>query len=822
MAVNRFMKPITGPRGQEYFELDYNQLAAGVLAREDAYDKNAAILDVLDQDYIQGITGEESDEAKRINSAIGDKITYASEAFGGDLSKSGDYIRDTKKYIKQATGVDSEGALINSNLKAFNKNVKKLQKMKGWSKDQAEGFVAKTLNEHQTKSSLSKTGTGEFAVYQEAMPNEWQDLHKQALDLADSMPIDKWEKDFGLTPTGKMVGGERQFFNHTTKSYEVRTSEELARKIMPVLINDPKNAAYLDSASGLSQWQMDMNDKAINADRVATSQGELEVKRAAFDILKVAAQTGDKDAIKELQAYLGFPPTTPGLGKLGPKTEQAIKNLDAQLEDDYTKENELKNIRDHIARKAVDPASEFYEVNNSSLTSSFVSNKLFEMNEAGNRKKLEAALANSGIGGVKPLAADIGEAYKTQVELTEGLKDMSPQAGKILNASKLGFKIDVSDPNAVKSAIAFYNSLTPEAIWDKLKLEGDYDIDKLNANPEYQDLNYELTDYQNALKAKKSIDSYFKKNKGNLGNGVVDSIFKKEESSPGSNREISSGDPGSPIDPTNMRNAIETAVYSGVDRGSFLSTLPTNTIRERQELAWAGAKFDKLSSAFNKANPDFKYSDVLEELPVAWFTGDKSEGGGAALQNALDNILKTTQSSPMGGKSQSLEAYNLSIGFTRGEGENFGITYSDDGKATFISKGFIGKGKDKVPHSYAFTNAQTNEFLMDHIPSTIEGESDEQTKATMSGVYFGLVDNDFNTEKADNDLETTGTTEFQYSSTSNTIVKQGKGRYILKVDGKEVPASTTNRYFPDVRSVINTIGRASVDEAIKIRRQTQY
>ncbi len=392
-GVNRFMKTAEYFEPTQGFKLDYNQLAAGVLAREDAYDTNAAEIDKLDTSYFKGISGAEDDEARRLNGQMEEIVSTLGDEYDGDLSKAGDAIRNAKKWQRSVTKEGSEGALINANYKAYQANVKELQELKGWSRDKAEAWVSKAQSDHNNTTNSSKEENGKFATYQRAMPNEWQDLHKQSLELAKSMPVDKLTQMMGVDYGAgeKLPSGEYRFFNTTKGSWETRSSEEIASKLMPVIMKDPKNAAYLDSAAGLTQWQMNQS----NSNRFTEKNLEIQSNRDEFSRLRENALKGGIEEKKELQKFLGLKGKDVD-GVIGVNTNKLITKTEGQLKDDYTKEIEYEGLRKQIASNAVNPAADFFEINNEAITTTSKNNPEYTAELSSAKEKVREVNTVSG------------------------------------------------------------------------------------------------------------------------------------------------------------------------------------------------------------------------------------------------------------------------------------------------------------------------------------------------------------------------------------------------------------------------------------------
>lgn len=392
-GVNRFMKTAGYYEPTQGFKLDYNQLAAGVLAREDAYDTNAAEIDTLDQTYFKGIDGIENERAKELNNQMEALVGTIGDKYNGDLSKAGDAIRRAKQWQRSVSKEGSEGALINANYKAYQANVKELQELKGWSKDQAEAFVNKAHSTHNVNTAKNKEDKGSFSNYQRVMPNEWQDLHKQSLDLANSMPVDKLTQMMGVNYGAgeKLPSGEYRFFNTTKGSWETRTSEEIAAKLMPVIMKDPKNAAYLDSVAGLTQWQMDQS----NSNRLVEKNLEIQANRDEFSRLRENALKGGIEEKKELQKFLGLKGKDVD-GVIGVNTNKLITKTEEQLKDDYTKEIEYEDLRKQIASNAVNPAADFYEISNEDITTTSKNNPEYTAELSAAREKVREVNTVSG------------------------------------------------------------------------------------------------------------------------------------------------------------------------------------------------------------------------------------------------------------------------------------------------------------------------------------------------------------------------------------------------------------------------------------------
>ena len=304
-STNRFMQPSQYYEPTQGFKLDYNQLAAGVLAREDAYDQNATQIDAMDQDYIQGITGIESDRAKEINSNISTMVNTIGDQYNGDLSKAGDAVRNAKKYIKQTTGFDSEGALINANLKAYIKNLKDIDKQKHWSEKEKIIAKNKALADHNALTTNNKASAGEFSSYSNFNLNDHANLQQIANEYMGTMEPSQIESLYGLTvatgPGGVPmtdVDGNPQYYKSGSVTKTILTPTQIAQAVGPAMMNDPRVMNYLESASQLNTFTQNLQDP----DRFNRTNAENQLKSQELLLLQ---QDTSVDGIKKLQDFLG-------------------------------------------------------------------------------------------------------------------------------------------------------------------------------------------------------------------------------------------------------------------------------------------------------------------------------------------------------------------------------------------------------------------------------------------------------------------------------------------------------------------------------------
>lgn len=245
-STNRFMQPSQYYEPTKGFKLDYNQLAAGVLAREDAYDQNATQIDAMDQDYIQGITGIESDRAKEINSNISTMVNTIGDQYNGDLSKAGDAVRNAKKYIKQTTGFDSEGALINANLKAYNKDIKDIDKKKDWSLERKNQAKQDALVKHNKLTGESRTTSGDFSTYSNRGMENYFDIQALTMEAVKNITPETYQKAWGAKWTGrKDADGNYEFLQSGTQKTIKKTPQEILSLVPDVLQNNPQAMAYM-------------------------------------------------------------------------------------------------------------------------------------------------------------------------------------------------------------------------------------------------------------------------------------------------------------------------------------------------------------------------------------------------------------------------------------------------------------------------------------------------------------------------------------------------------------------------------------------------
>ena len=747
-GVNRFMKTAKYVEPTQGFKLDYNQLAAGVLAREDAYDKNAAILDELDQDYIQGITGAESDRAKEINSNISTRISEASDAFGGDLSLSGDHVRATKKYIKQTTGFDSEGALINSNLKGYKANLAYIDELKDYTEEQKDVMRIRALEEHNTKTDASKAGlSGKFSSYADHKAEDFVMVADTALAYAKEMSPTTFQsalREAGIMGKVSADGSGQYNVFRGGKSVKL-TKEEIMRAVLPMMRDNEKVMAYLDYTAGNSTFMNNRADTKRGGNR-HTENEELQAERQKT-LLDLQSDTS-KAGVKKLQEWLNENGIDVGIadGVSGKKTIQGALTAAKELSNVYSDEAEQNAYINDKLYSGVGSASGLKVRNDFYVQQQIKANTDYTASRLSAAKKLEANLAVAGIVGGEGTAMNIGDMYKNGKEIKKQLLAKSPEIGETLN-SKLDLEIDPSDPNSVTEGLASYNSMTPLDIAEKIcpkciGEDGKVNMVKLNNSDDYQAMNSEMNAYQNQVQAADDIDMFFEKSEGNSNIDFNDLIVDQNLS-----YRVGAGAYSSftPTYAKDMVGPMRVAIMSGVPRKDFIATLP-----DYQQGPWTSGMYASVERIYKKANPEgVDYKDILEEMPGVMWTGNKSLGDGNQTQDMLVSALTSFKSTTMGGKKVHLEDYENEIGFTRGEGEAIMITTPIGGSARFIVKGFIEDSKgDKVAHTYSFTNKETNAFINENLKETLKGNSSEQTKDTAGGIIFGLVPDNTYSEKA--------------------------------------------------------------------------
>jgi hypothetical protein len=336
-STNRFMQPSQYYEPTQGFKLDYNQLAAGVLAREDAYDQNATQIDAMDQDYIQGITGIESDKAKEINSNISTMVNTIGDQYNGDLSKAGDAVRNAKKYIKKTTGFDSEGALINANLKAYNKDIKDIDKKKDWPLKRKNQAKQDALAKHNELTGESRTTSGGFSTYINRGIENYFDIQALTMEAVKNITPETYQKAWGAKWTGKKdADGNYEFLESGTQKTVKKTPAEILSLVPDVLQNNPQAMAYMKEDAYL---------------------GTMEIPQEYYDELKLEqdlkkeklSEVQNMGSTKELQQLLideGYLAEGQADGNQGPITNKALLNYTGTLNKTFDQEwaqNEYMN-----------------------------------------------------------------------------------------------------------------------------------------------------------------------------------------------------------------------------------------------------------------------------------------------------------------------------------------------------------------------------------------------------------------------------------------------------------------------------------------------
>lgn len=499
MAVNRFMKPIQGPRNQQYMELDYNQLAAGVLAREDAYDTNAAEIDILDQDYIQGITGVESDRAKEINSNIEGMVGSIGDQYNGDLSKSSDAIRRAKKYIRKTTGNDSEGALINANLKAYQANVKEIDKQENWSEEYKNLMRNKALQDHQGRTSASREESGNFSNYSDYEANAFVNVPEKALEYAKEMKPQEFQSAMNLAGIQGSVtqDGHGQYHIFSGGKSIRLTDEQIINAVTPMLTANPEVMAYENTKAELDIYRNNITNpnRYEQAMQINTEfQNELELLQEG---------TTTKKGIVELQQWLndkGSNITVDGI--IGEQTKTAIAGVASALSEDFNEDTEKQQIINNDLGVASNAAAGLKTRNDFYNKTMIKANADYKLAQKARQKKLDALEVSTGNVTADPTTNKYSETQETMRVYNEELKQKTSDIN-------LNFKTKFKTEEEVNGFVSELLNLTVEQKLEKYNVK---DQAELNKNQDYINDNNLITSFNSTYTSKNILENQNKVN----------------------------------------------------------------------------------------------------------------------------------------------------------------------------------------------------------------------------------------------------------------------------------------------------------------------
>jgi hypothetical protein len=546
MATNRFMQPIQGPRNQEFFKLDYDQLATGVLAREDAYEQNAAEIDALDQDYIKGIEGMESDRAKEINANIEGMVSTIGDKYNGDLSKSGDAIRNAKKYIKKTTGFDSEGALINANLKSYQANIKAIDGYEKYSVEEKNLMKMKALADHQASTQDNHASEGNFANYNDYQANAFQNIPDIALTYAKEVAPEVLEQDLGAQGgSGSWTAdGGYQFIDFKSQKLITLTSAQIAQRVMPMLSNNPEIKSYLETTSGLNTFKQNL----VNAGRFDQQNALADQLQA--ELVALQQDTSEK-GITKMQQWLSDNGMNVDIdGELGTQTAQAVTTASEELSYERNAQTEKQDFINDQLGSAANAVGKLKQRNDLHEYISRKVNSDYTASRKAQKQKSDAAKILSGITQVGNNSSDVPNLYAAAGDIKKNIE--SSEAIPLLNAMfpDANVQIPYAQPSTLESLEGKLIQWSSQSLPD---LQKRYDCEEctqaqINGIVDYQDENklieQTFNDYYNYKALEESttrqfetidFDSAFTKGQStfaqlvNPGGSVVKSIMYTKE-----------------------------------------------------------------------------------------------------------------------------------------------------------------------------------------------------------------------------------------------------------------------------------------------------
>jgi hypothetical protein len=768
-STNRFMQPSQYYEPTQGFKLDYNQLAAGVLAREDAYDQNAAQIDAMDQDYIQGITGIESDKAKEINSNISTMVNTIGDQYNGDLSKAGDAVRNAKKYIKQTTGFDSEGALINANLKAYNKDIKDIDKKKDWSLERKNQAKQDALTKHNKLTGESRTNSGNFSTYSNRGMEAYFDIQALTMEAVKNITPETYQKAWGAKWTGKKdADGNYEFLESGTQKTIKKTPQEILSLVPDVLQNNPQAMAYMKEDAYLGTM-------GIPQEYYDELELEQDLKKEKLSEVQNMGST------KELQQLLideGYLAEGQADGNQGPITNKALLNYTDTLNKTFDQEwaqNEYMNSK--VAGLGNQGVKQ-YAQNDVINTINYTQGIAYADGIKAAKEKADAAKIAIGIAEVKAKTINGAELIENIQNLEAGVKQQKGAVSSLLES--MGFPRH----NLTKSIREYENMPWKER--GAMFCPTCASEEELNGNLDYQNANKLLTSYKYQANQLNRLNEY-----------IVESVdfdnfdFDYEFDNTGVNITF--------FDDALLKKTARSYLAAGLSDEEFadkmMESKPNNEWNNvkaksvgREQLLFA---FDALKRKLKEAQPDYLNTDVLAQERGMVFTGNAQlDSQGNSIDKVITDYLSFTLLKDDGSTS-SIGKIKSENDFVLDVTKPFKSVKPVNGVPRWVVYGTIGTGDNKEATSFGVSSEEAAEYMKEQYMYAIKSTSNaKKEKETAANFLFGLSNTNYDKNIETSNLLKIGKSEFTFNNAPMVIVKVSNkygtnvpDRYLLQKDG---------------------------------------